>query len=264
MTSTTSIDKPRIFVYMDEGALDGNFKHPSACGVILSEPEPARDKVREAYERLSVSSGVIQLPSFDKFLLQGFHYANDSVDARVEMSNLMPRLGIEWMTSIIINPDHTDPYTLLDQQFEWVLKRISQKYSQNAIEVHFEQNSRLNRSHKELVDRLNETRPSVAKLHCLIEGKTTELLAVADYAISISAMATRRWRDVCCNIKSLSECHEYRTFLGIEGSCSVLHGFDLGRAISSRDDRLGSKSYFQRFATHAAGCKNADSSSGVV
>ena len=247
-----------ISVYLDEGALDGPARAPSACAVVVGDHEHIARQIDTLIRELVLDPAFEHEPNYENFAKNGFHHCDDNTLAVTRFIELLPDLDFEWWCAVDLSQQITDPYEQLPAQFQWLATNILKKYRNFQVEFIFEQNERLNRLYPEIIRRatVDSGRPTGSET-VRIASKQNRILSIADYCIAISSQALTAWRTACCNAKELTKRHQYRTFLGIEPLCSTLYSFDLKIGLSNRSSRLASRSYFQRMGTHHSSCPKA-------
>lgn len=244
-----------IKVYLDEGALDGPARTPSACAVVVGDHQHIARQIDTLIRELVLDPAFEHESNYENFAANGFHHCDDNTLAVTRFIKLLPNLDFEWWCVADLSLTTTDPYEQLPAQFQWLATNILKKYRNLHVEFIFEQNERLNHLYPEIVRRATkDSGGSTARATCLIAGKENRILSIADYCIAISSQALTAWQTACCSMEELTKRHQYRTFLGIEPLCSTLYAFDFNRSLSNRSSRLGSQSYFQRMGVHHPSC----------
>lgn len=250
-----------ITVFLDEGALDGDYRFPSACAVLVGDVDLIDQKIESTIHRLLLRPDFSLEPAAKKFRSTGFHHVEDNVLAQNTFLNLLPRLDFHWWCSSDLQPP-ADPYVALPNQFEWIVHKILQKLKDKRVHFVFEQNERLNRQFSSIVESaVKKAKYDPQLVTFSIGTKKNRALAIADYCIAIATQAISVWMDACCDVSKLHRKYQYRTFASIEPLCSVLFSSNLNRSISSRSStRLGDKSYFQLAGRHNTTCGQKASS----
>lgn len=244
-------------VFLDEGALNGDARFPSACAVVVDDVDAVRSQIDSSIHKLTLRPE-FRLEATPKNLRDvGFHHADDNHLAKRTFIDLLPRLDFEWWCSSNLHAP-TDPYTTLSNQFEWLVERILQKNKKTLTPVNFifEQNPRLNSEFSRVLDRaLTSSKYPASMASLAISGKQEHLLAIADYCIAISSQAIKVWRKACCDISGLHKNYQYRDFAAIELKCSVLDAWEMPRSLSTRPSRLlQGRTYFQLSGVHHPSC----------
>ncbi|MVT25728.1 hypothetical protein [Nesterenkonia alkaliphila] len=244
-----------VTIFLDEGALDGEFRFPSACAVVVEDVETVQTTIEKTIHELALSQDFRMESTAAEFASRGFHHSQDPLIAKREFIKIIPKLNLDWWCSSHLNPSD-DPYSTLDKQFQWVMDRILLKLKSRPVEFVFEQNSKLNRSFRGWVD--NSTLRSgydSSLVSYRIGTKADRVLSVADYCISVSSQAISKWMALCCETSKLPNYFCYRNFALLERSCSVLHPWGMKRSLSSRTSgRLKDRSYFQLTGEHRPTC----------
>lgn len=245
-----------IQVFFDEGALDGKYRLPSACAVVIGDAEAADSQIENLVHELSLQPGFRLENGADSFSENGFHHVDDNFATREKFKQLLPRIDFEWWCSSSFEAGTTDPYESLPDQFIWVTTGILQKYKKNNIHIVFEQNDRLTKHFSRIVDSAMELAGrKKGAVEYSIGTKRDRVLSIADYCISITSQAVHIWMNVCCDTKALKAKHEYRSFADIEPSCSTLFAATYQRSISRRAQRMGDHSFYEISGIHSPGCK---------
>jgi hypothetical protein len=180
----------------------------------------------------------------------GFHTSKNPLLATMQFAELMKEQSYSWYCSLYEDDSKSDPEHLVSQ-FEHILRAIGQKYQDARFDVVFENNQSLNGDFLRI---LKNAFASRVEFSLTIAGKDEDLLAMPDYCLSIASKAFMAWRRHCCNPASVWSLAEVRTLAGIEPNCSLLYSFDARRPLSSRQGRLGEKSYLEVFGRHSAEC----------
>lgn len=244
-------------VFLDEGALDGDARCPSACAVVVDDVDTVRGQVEARIHNLALRLDYRLEASPDKLIEFGFHHVADNKLARQSFIDLLPRLDFEWWCSSNLQ-DPLDAYETLPDQFEWIIERILRKNKKRKIEIHFvfEQNQRLSKYFSRIVERSTERAEYPTSLVSFeVSGKREHLLAIPDYCIALSSQAIKVWREACCDTSRLRKSYLYRNFAAIEGKCSVLDAWGMPRSLSTRPSRLlRGKNYFQLSGSHDPSC----------
>ncbi|MHA7144955.1 hypothetical protein ACX80U_09595 [Arthrobacter sp. TmT3-37] len=250
----------RITVFLDEGALDGDARFPSACAVVVGNVASVEAAIEKEMHNLLLRPDFRLEPSAKKFEKIGFHHVDDNVIAKQAFLNLLPRLDFDWWCSSNLHPSE-DSYETLSDQFEWLIEKILQKLKTGNVHFIFEQNGRLDSQFPLIVEtavrNANYNPDSVCHS---IGTKRDRSLAIADYCIAVATQATAVWMTACCEVAKARKRHPYRTFVRIEPLCSVLYSWDIKKSISSRSDRLGDQSYFELTGRHHPDCSHAGTS----
>lgn len=242
-------------VFLDEGALDGDARFPSAAGIIAGDASAISAQIDDLIVELSLQPDFQLEPKAARLEHVGFHHVDDNFLARSRFKTLLPHLNFEWLCSSNLLIGDDDPYETLPDQFEWVASRILQKYRGRNVHFVFEQNHRLQKRYPGIVEAAaKSTRTPLTLVTHSIGTKTDRPLSIADYCIAISAQALKGWIDVCCEVNLLQKQFEYRDFAAIEPLCSLLFASNLRRSISGRNLRLADHSYFEITGFHTASC----------
>lgn len=251
----------RITVLLDEGALDGDARFPSACAVIVGNFESVEEEIAKSMKNLLLRPDFRLEPGAEQFERTGFHHVEDNLIARQAFLNLLPRLDFDWWCSSNLEPT-IDPYATLPHQFQWLIERILQKLKDENVHFIFEQNDRLKGLFSQIIDlAVEKTNYNSELVSHSIGSKQDRSLAIADYCIAIATQAIAVWMKACCEVTQARMQHPYRTFRRIEPSCSVLYSWDMKESISSRSSgRLGDRSYFQLAGRHHPDCSHGASS----
>jgi hypothetical protein len=244
-----------IEVFLDEGALDGDARFPSASAVIVRDVAAVSEQIEDLIHELTLQPDFQLEPNAARLEHIGFHHVDDNVLARSRFKALLPRLDFEWLCSANLHVGNDDPYDTLPAQFEWVVSRTLQKYRGREVSFVFEQNQRLQTHYSRIVESAAKSTgtPLVLVSHS-IGTKTDRILSVADYCISVSAQAIKAWMELCCEIHRLHKKYEYRDFAVIEPLCSSLFASDFRKSVSSRSTRLADHTYFEVTGVHAVSC----------
>lgn len=242
-------------VFLDEGALDGDARFPSASAVIVRDAAAVSEQIEDLIHELTLQPDFQLEPNAARLERIGFHHVDDNFLAKSRFKALLPRLDFEWLCSSNLLVGTDDPYDTLPAQFEWVVSRTLQKYRGRKLSFVFEQNQRLQMQYPRIVESAAEaTRTPLALVSLSIGTKTDRVLSVADYCISVSAQAIKVWMDLCCEIHRLHKKFEYRDFASIEPLCSSLFASNFRKSVSSRATRLADHTYFEVTGVHAASC----------
>jgi hypothetical protein len=242
-------------VFLDEGALDGDARFPSACAVIVGDATAASEQIEELILELTLQPDFQLEPKAGKLEGVGFHHVDDNVLAKSRFKTLLPRLDFEWLSSANLHVGDADPYDLLPAQFEWVVRRILQKYRGRQIHFTFEQNQRIQTQFVGIVESAAAAiGATLDSLSTSIGTKNDRVLSIADYCIAISTQAIRVWMDLCCDNRRLGKAFKYRDFAAVEPLCSTLFAADLRKSVSSRANRLIDHTYFDVSGVHSSSC----------
>lgn len=245
-------------VYLDEGALDGDARFPSAGAVIVRDAAAVSEKIEDLIHELTLQPDFQLEPNAARLEHIGFHHVDDNFLAKSRFKALLPRLDFEWMCSSNLLVGDDDPYDFLPAQFTWVVSRVLQKYRGREVKLVFEQNQRLQAQYPLIVESAAKVaRTPLALVSHSIGTKTDRVLSVADYCIAIATQAIRVWTDTCCDIHRLPKKFEYRDFVTIEPACSSLFASNFQKSISNRATRLADHSYFEVAGVHAPSCAMA-------
>lgn len=245
-------------VFLDEGALDGDARFPSAGAVILGDARAASEQIEELILELSLQPDFQLEPKAGQLESIGFHHVDDNLLAKSRFKTLLPRLDFEWLSSANLHVGDADPYEMLPAQFEWVVRRVLQKYRGRQVHFIFEQNQRMQGHFASIVEAAAAaTGTTLDSLSTSIGTKKNRVLSIADYCIAISTQAIKVWMDLCCDDHRLSKDFKYRDFASIEPLCSTLFASDLRKSVSSRAARLADHTYFEISGAHTASCTQA-------
>lgn len=249
-----------IAVFLDEGALDGEARFPSACAVVVGDAPILTEQIDDLIHELTL------LPDFQlergAALLEvnGFHHFDDNFLAAERFRTLLPQMDFEWWCSSNLSAG-LDPYTTLPDQFRWIVTKILQKYRGRSVNFVFEQNERLNRGVPELVDSAIEAAgASSGVVTYSIGTKSDKLLSIADYCIAYAKQAIKAWMEACCDNSQLGDNYKYRNFALIEPLCSTLFAFDLKKALSQRSMRLLDHTFRDLSGQHHHSCSQSGGS----
>lgn len=244
-------------VFLDEGALDGTARFPSACAVVVKNDLIVAQQIEELIHELSLRPD-FQLERGASLLEEfGFHHVEDNVFAAESFRQLIPEIDFEWWCSSNLEPAQ-DPYDQLPSQFSWLVTGIMQKYKNRKIEFVFEQNSRLNNIFSEIVaDGVLKANglPQLASFR--IGTKSDRVLSIADYCIAYASQAIRFWIGDCCDNEKLRRRFQYRDFALLETSCSTLFAANYNKAISNRSTRILDHSFSSVSGFHQPSCSRA-------
>jgi len=242
-------------VYLDEGALDGDARFPSACAVLVKDSLAVSEQIENLIHELTLQPDFRLEPKAARLELVGFHHVEDNVLAKSRFKALLPRLDFEFLCSSNLLVEDEDPYEGLPTQFEWIISRVLQRFRDRNVSFIFEQNQRLQAQYASIVNSAAMiTHTPLTSVSYSIGTKSDRVLSVADYCIALSAQSIRVWRDVCCDLKRLNGRYEYRDFAVIEPLCSALFASNFRRILSSRSTRLADHSYFDVAGIHSESC----------
>lgn len=248
-----------LTVFLDEGALDGDARFPSACAVIVGDVVAATERIENLIQELTLQPAFQLEPGAARFEEVGFHHVEDNVLAKERFKGLLPRLDFEWWCSANLDIQDDDPYTMLADQFRWITGRILKKYAGRNVHFVFEQNERLRTHFPSIVaSAVTAAKCSADLVTYSIGTKLHRPLSVADYCIALSSQAIKVWIETCCDIDSLPRKHQYRSFTEIEPLCSTLFAANLQKSISNRATRLAEHSFFQVAGVHSTACRQSD------
>ena len=243
---------------MDEGALDGGARFPSASAVIVRDAAAVSRQIEDLIHELNLQPDFQLEPKAAHLERTGFHHVEDNVLAKSRFKALLPRLDFEWLCSSNLLLGDEDPYDSLPTQFEWLVTRILQKYRDREVNIVFEQNQRLQTRYPLIIrTAAKAARTSLDLVSHSIGTKADRVLSIADYCIAISTQAIKVWTDLCCDIHLLPKKFEYRDFALIEPSCSALFASNFRKSVSSRTVRLADHTYFEVAGVHARNCSKA-------
>lgn len=246
-----------LTVFLDEGALDGDARFPSACAVIFGSVTDATAQIENLIHELALQPDFELEPSSARFQQIGFHHVDDNFLAKQRFNGLLPRLDFEWWCSMNLDSEVEDPYTVLPDQFRWIVQRILQKYRERSIHFVFEQNERMRSKFPFIVQSAAINAKSQIDLVTYAVGtKNDRVLSVADYCIALASQAVLVWMEACCETKSLHKRHEYRSFAAVEPLCSTLFAANISKSLSNRAKRLGEQSYYEVTGSHSACCRH--------
>lgn len=241
-------------IFLDEGALDGKARFPSACAVVVEDEKAVETAINVAMGRLLVRPDFSLEPRYNSFRNTGFHYVEDNFLARQTFISLIATLDVEWWCVSNLHP-FEDPYETLPQQFEWIIEGIFKRFKTSRLHFVFENNSRLDSAMAEIVESTaRSARGSPEHVTFSVGTKSTRALALADYCLGVSSHALLAWIKACCATEDLNDAYEYRQFTTIEPSCSVLYSWDALKVLSSRPSRLADKTYFDVTGSHSPSC----------
>lgn len=250
-------------VFLDEGALDGDARFPAVCAVVVQDSGGVSEQIENLIHELYLQPDFQLEPRAAHLELTGFHHVDDNYLAKSRFKALLPRLDFEWMCSSNLDIADGDPYDLLPAQFEWILRRVLQRYRNRSVHFVFEQNQRLQAQYESILHSATTiTGRSISDVSHSIGTKADRVLSVADYCIALSAQAIKAWKDVCCDITSLNRRRAYRDFALIEPLCSALFASNIPKILSNRSIRLADHSYFDVTGMHSGSCSL--SSSGCI
>ncbi|MGP0223313.1 hypothetical protein [Paenarthrobacter sp. NCHU4564] len=245
-------------IFLDEGALDGDARFPSAGAVVVGNANAISEQIEELILELSLQPDFRLEPKAGQLESVGFHHVDDNLLAKSRFKTLLPRMDFEWLSSANLHVGDADPYDLLPSQFEWVVGRILQKYRGRPVHLTFEQNQRLQTQFSGIVEAAAAaTGRTLDSVSISIGTKNDRVLSIADYCIAISTQAIKVWMDSCCDSDRLGKSFKYRDFAAIEPLCSTLFAFDLRKSVSSRAARLSDHTYFEVTGVHATSCTDA-------
>lgn len=247
-------------IYMDEGALDGDARLPSACAVVVGDVGSTSQKIENLIRGLSLQPSFRLERGYKRFQEVGFHYVEDNILAKERFKSILPRLDFEWWCSANLNLQVDDPYETLSEQFTWVATRILQKYRGKEVHFVFEQNERLRSQFPIIVqEAVGASRiSSPGNVSFSVGTKLDRILSVADYCIALASQAVRMWMELCCNTSALKDRYQYRSYAEIEPLCSTLFAANYRRSISSRAMRLADHSFYEVAGVHAASCPRGE------
>lgn len=247
-------------VFLDEGALDGDARLPSACAVIVGDAPSVTDQIENLIHELTLQPSFRLEPRAARFEEVGFHHVEDNVLAKDRFKALLPRMDFEWWCSSNLDAGE-DPYETLPDQFRWIATGILQKYRGRSINFVFEQNDRLRGHFPSIVQSaVKAARISADLVTFSIGSKRDRILSVADYCIALASNATKTWMEVCCETRTLSGKYQYRSFAEIEPLCSALFAANLQKSISNRATRLADHTFFEVAGFHWSSCSQTDES----
>lgn len=246
-----------VKVFLDEGALDGTARFPSACAVVVKNDLIVAQQIEELIHELSLRPD-FQLERGASLLEEfGSHHVEDNVFAAESFRQLIPEIDFEWWCSSNLEPGQ-DPYDQLPSQFSWLVTGIMQKYKNRKIEFVFEQNSRLNNIFSTIVaDGVLKANglPQLASFR--IGAKSDRVLSIADYCIAYASQAIRFWIGDCCDREKFRSRFQYRDFALLETSCSTLFAANYNKAISNRSTRILDHSFSSVSGFHQPSCSQA-------
>lgn len=241
-------------VYLDEGALDGKARLPSACAVVVGDAPSVTKQIETLIHELTLEPSFRLERNAARFEEIGFHHVEDNFYAKERFRALLPKLDFEWWCSSNLGAGN-DPYEILPDQFCWIITGILQKYPGRNIKFIFEQNDKLKEHYPAIIRSAvaaARTSPDLATFS--IGSKLDRILSIADYCIAIASGITKMWMESCCNPSSLSGTFQYRNFAAIEPLCSILFAANLQKSISSRATRLSDHSFFEMAGVHMSSC----------
>lgn len=244
----------QLEVYLDEGALDGEARLPSACAVIVGDAPKVTEQIENLIHELTLQPAFRLEPGAARFEEVGFHHVEDNVYAKERFKSLLPKLDFEWWCSSNLAAGD-DPYEILTDQFCWIVTGILQKYPGRKVKFIFEQNERLKKHYPEIIQSaVNAAGASSDLVTFFIGSKLDRILSVADYCIAMASGVTKVWMELCCNPDSLNKKYQYRNFAAIEPLCSIFFAANLQKSISNRATRLSDHSFFELAGVHSPSC----------
>lgn len=246
-----------VKVFLDEGALDGTARFPSACAVVVKDDLAVAQQIEELIHELSLRPD-FQLERGASLLEKtGFHHVEDNVLAAESFRKLMPSIDFDWWCSSNLEPGK-DPYDQLPDQFSWLVTGIMQKYKARDVVFVFEQNQRLNTLFAKIVEdgaRKAKVSPKLASFR--VGTKADKVLSVADYCMAYASQAIRFWINDCCDTEKFRSRFQYRDFALLETSCSTLFAYNYNKAISNRSIRMLDHSFPSVSGFHQPSCSQA-------
>lgn len=246
-----------VKVFLDEGALDGTARFPSACAVVVKDDLNVAQQIEELMHELSLRPD-FQLERGAPLLEEtGFHHVEDNVLAAESYRKMIPSIDFEWWCSSNLEPAK-DPYDQLPDQFSWLVTGIMQKYRSRNVAFVFEQNPRLNSIFPKIIEsgiRKAAASPDLASFR--VGTKADRVLSVADYCMAYASQAIRFWVNDCCDMEKFRSRFQYRDFALLEKSCSTLFASNYGKAISNRSTRILDHSFPSVSGFHQPSCSQA-------
>lgn len=250
-----------VRVFLDEGALDGEARFPSACAVVVADLEHLNFQIENLIHEISLQPDFQLESAAANFEEIGFHHVDDNLLARERFKGLLPKLDFEWWCSVNLDTGLADPYDTLPAQFVWLVSRILQKYRGSSVHFVFEQNHRLRNQFRVIIDSsvtLTRTVPDLVTFS--IGSKSDRALSIADYCIAVASQAIRVWAEACCESQTLARKYQYRSFASIEPLCSTLFAANLRKSISNRATRLADRTFFEVAQFHWPSCHRSSKS----
>lgn len=242
-------------VFLDEGALDGDARFPAVCAVVVKDSRVISEQIENLIHDLYLQPDFQLEPGAARLESTGFHHVDDNYLAKSRFKALLPRLDFEWMCSSNLDIADGDPYDFLPAQFEWILRRVFQRYRNRRVHFVFEQNQRLQAQYGSILhNAATVTDTPISDISHAIGTKADRVLSVADYCIALSAQAIRVWKEACCATASLNRRREYRDFALIEPSCSALFASSVPKILSNRPTRLADHGYYDVTGMHSESC----------
>ncbi|MFJ5698729.1 hypothetical protein [Arthrobacter sp. NPDC093139] len=243
-----------VKVFLDEGALDGTARFPSACAVVVKNDLIVAQQIEELIHELSLQPD-FQLERGASLLEEsGFHHVDDNFLAAESFRKLLPKIDFEWWCSSNLEPGK-DPYDQLPDQFSWLVTGIMQKYKHRKLEFVFEQNSRLNPIFAKIVEngaRNAKASPELASFR--IGTKADKVLSIADYCMAYASQAIMFWVSDCCDTAKFRSRFQYRNFALLETACSTLFAANYNKAISNRSTRMLDHAFPSVSGVHQPSC----------
>ncbi|UVJ39696.1 hypothetical protein [Arthrobacter sp. CJ23] len=245
-----------MMIFLDEGALDGEARFPSACAVVVGDVAVMTKQIEDLIHELMLQPDFQLERGAADFEKVGFHHVEDNVMAMTRFEGLLPRMDFEWWCSADLDASVEDPYLALPDQFRWISRTILQKYRGRRVHFVFEQNDRLRSHFSSIVESAVAYAEQPSDLVTFAVGtKADRVLSVADYCIALASQAIRVWIDACCDTRALPGKYQYRSFAAIEPLCSTLFAANFGKSLSSRAVRLADHSFFDISGSHSRTCR---------
>ena len=235
--------------------MDGDARFPAVCAVVVKDSRVISEQIENLIHDLYLQPDFQLEPGAARLESTGFHHVDDNYLAKSRFKALLPRLDFEWMCSSNLDIADGDPYDFLPAQFEWILRRVFQRYRNRRVHFVFEQNQRLQAQYGSILhNAATVTDTPISDISHAIGTKADRVLSVADYCIALSAQAIRVWKEACCATASLNRRREYRDFALIEPSCSALFASSVPKILSNRPTRLADHGYYDVTGMHSESC----------
>lgn len=230
-------------LFMDESG-NANADQPLIVGAVElgDDAEEVEENVRALHKRLSASTSLAGLDSFEEFRKHGFHGNNDPTEVSAQFLELMRNTLFR---SYMVVTDRTgapgeNEADRIEFMYAKLLSDLLIRHRNRAdLSVFVEQSADMGSITERLPERAtDQARKTLGKAaplpHVNIEvvAKTDYMsMAIVDYVMA----ATSRW--LRADRTTDPGKYPYRAFREIEPSVSVLYSFEHGR-ISSRKDSL--------------------------
>jgi hypothetical protein len=82
-------------VFLDEGALDGDARFPSASAVIVRDAAAVSEQIEDLIHELTLQPDFQLEPKAERLERIGFHHVDDNFLAKSRFKALLPRLDFE-------------------------------------------------------------------------------------------------------------------------------------------------------------------------